>query len=136
MTSTVLVLGSFDLLHYGHIRFLNHASKLGEVVIGLGTDEYQEGYKRAPVCSYEERRRLLKELGYRVEPRSTVPIVGLVDQVSPDYLVVGSDWIGQPFLELSGIDVAYLERNGITLVFAPRDHEMSSTSILGRVNGS
>jgi phosphoenolpyruvate phosphomutase len=128
-----LCLGSFDVLHYGHIQFLNHVARLGEVVIGLGTDEYQAGYKRAPILTYDERSSALKALGYKIVPRATVSIVPVVNEVGPHYLVAGSDWIDKPFLELSGITVTYLEQNEITLVFVPRGHDMSTSRIIERV---
>lgn len=136
MKPTVLVLGSFDVLHYGHLRFLNQAAQLGRLVVGLGTDTYQEAYKRRPILNYEERRAALEALGYVVEPRDEVSIVNLCSHVQPSYLVAGSDWIGQPFLELSGIDAAWLEANNIALVYVPRNHNMSTSEILGRVEES
>lgn len=37
----VLTYGTFDLLHYGHIRLLQQASKLGDyLIVGLSTDEF------------------------------------------------------------------------------------------------
>lgn len=134
----VLVLGSFDVLHYGHIRFLNLAVKLGDVYVGLGTDEYQIGYKRAPVCTYEERLAALSELPMvkGVFPRTEKSIVSICRMVCPDYLVAGSDWIDAPYLELSGVDVTWLEEHNIGLVYLPRDHDMSTTRILERVRGT
>lgn len=129
----VLVLGSFDVLHYGHIRFLNEAAKLGEVVVGLGTDEYQKHYKRAPILTYDERAAALTAMGYTVVRRASVAISPLLDIVRPDYLAAGSDWINQPFLELSGIDQLDLEQRGIALVYIPRPHNMSTSEIINRV---
>jgi phosphoenolpyruvate phosphomutase / 2-hydroxyethylphosphonate cytidylyltransferase len=132
--STVLILGSFDVaLHGGHLQVLNQAARLGRVVVGLGTDEYQAGYKRIPYCTYEERKWMLEQAGYEVAARDEVSIKGLVREVKPDYLAAGSDWIGKPYLELSGIDGAWLESQGIALVYLPRDHDMSTTELIARV---
>jgi cytidyltransferase-like protein len=136
-TPVALALGSFDGgLHFGHIRFLNRVAQLGVVVIGLGTDEYQEGYKRLPVCSYTERKAALVELGYEVVARDQVSIVPLIEQVEPAFLVAGSEWFDAPYLELSGIDIGYLERNNVTLVFVPRNHDMSTSELIRRINES
>lgn len=131
-----LCLGSFDVLHYGHIQFLNRVARLGEVVIGLGTDEYQAGYKRPPVCTFDERRAALEALGYQVVARDQVCIRPLLDEVCPDYLVAGSDWIGQPFLELSGVTGEELASLGVALVFVPRDHDMSTSELIARIRGA
>jgi cytidyltransferase-like protein len=130
----VLCLGSFDILHYGHIEFLQRCAVLGDVVVGLGTDAYQEDYKHRPFLNYQERSSAVAALGYTVVERDEVSVSGLLDEVEPDYLVWGSDWIGEPILELSGLTVRDLTDRGITLVFVPRDHDMSSSEIVRRVN--
>ena len=43
-----------DILHSGHINILNEASKLGEVVVGLLTDEAIASYKRVPLLDYQQ----------------------------------------------------------------------------------
>jgi phosphoenolpyruvate phosphomutase len=135
--STVLLLGSFDVaLHGGHLDVLNQARRLGRVVVGLGTDEYQAGYKRVPYCTFEERKWNLEQAGYEVAARDEVSIKGLVREVGPDYLAAGSDWIGKPYLELSGIDGRWLEERNIALVYLPRNHSMSTTLLIERVRGA
>jgi phosphoenolpyruvate phosphomutase / 2-hydroxyethylphosphonate cytidylyltransferase len=132
--ATALILGSFDGgLHYGHLRVLNQTALLGRVVVGLGTDDYQAGYKRPPFLSYEERRLALEELGYQVVARDQVSIKPLIDLVQPDYLVAGSEWFDGPYLELSGIDMDYLVVMDVALVYLPRNHDMSTTEIVQRV---
>lgn len=134
--SRALCLGSFDLsLHPGHLRFLNRVSQLGEVIVGLGTDDYQAGYKRTPYCSYEERKWALEEAGYQVVARDQVTIEPLIETIQPDYLVAGSEWFDAPYLELSGIDMDYLIAQGVSLVFIPRDHDMSTSELVRRVRG-
>lgn len=132
--TVALCLGSFDVLHYGHIQFLNRCAQLGEVVIGLGTDEYQASYKQRPYCTFDERRQALEALGYSVVTRDKVPVADLLDDVEPDYLVWGSDWINSNVLELSGITAAELTERGIALVFVPRDHDMSTSELVRRIH--
>jgi phosphoenolpyruvate phosphomutase / 2-hydroxyethylphosphonate cytidylyltransferase len=130
----VLILGSFDGgLHYGHLRVLNQASRLGRVTVGLGTDDYQTGYKRPPFLSYEERKLCLEEAGYQVMARATKSIKPLVETLRPNYLVAGSEWFDQPYLDLSGVTMDYLVTNNIALVYLPRNHPMSTTEIVQRV---
>lgn len=133
---TALVLGSFDVLHYGHIQFLSQAARLGDVTVGLGSDEYQRSYKHDPYLTWDERAQALYALGYDVIERSQVSIVPLLDELDPDYLVAGADWIGQPFLELSGVTAGDLSERNIGLVFLPRSHSMSTSEIVKRINES
>ena len=52
---TVYVAMSIDLVHTGHLNIINHASKLGKVIIGLLTDKAIASYKRVPFMEYNER---------------------------------------------------------------------------------
>lgn len=76
---------------------------------------------------------MLEQAGYEVAPRDEVSIKGLVREVKPDYLAAGSDWIDQPYLQLSGIDGEWLEDRGIALVYLPRNHDMSTSELIRRV---
>ena len=49
-----------DILHEGHINVLNKASELGDVTVGLMTDEAIASYKNIPHVDYENRKLLLK----------------------------------------------------------------------------
>jgi glycerol-3-phosphate cytidylyltransferase len=134
----VLHLGSFDIIHYGHLRALKRSSQLGDLTVGLGSDSYQASYKRVCINSYDERAAALAELPFvdEIAVRSETSIKGLLDVVKPDYLVTGSEWHGSDYLVLSGIDMDYLVQRLITLVYIPREHDMSTTEIIRRVEES
>ena len=44
---------SIDLVHPGHLNFINEGSKYGEVIIGLLTDKAIASYKRVPLMEYK-----------------------------------------------------------------------------------
>ena len=59
----VFVTGSFDLIHSGHITFLQEAAKYGSVIVGIGSDASILKYKgRKPVYSANERLFVLSAL--------------------------------------------------------------------------
>ncbi len=59
----VFVSGCFDMLHSGHVRFLEEAATLGEVYVALGSDQTVRDLKgRAPVNTQYERKYLLESL--------------------------------------------------------------------------
>ena len=59
----VFVSGCFDMLHSGHVRFLEEAAKLGRVHVGIGSDATIAALKgRAPACGQTERKYMLEAL--------------------------------------------------------------------------
>jgi cytidyltransferase-like protein len=59
----VFVSGCFDMLHSGHVRFLEEAASLGDVYVALGSDQTVRELKgRAPVNTQSERKYLLEAL--------------------------------------------------------------------------
>lgn len=130
----VLVLGAFDLLHWGHIRFLKSAQAFGFVHVGLSTDGFLEETKRRPVVPYVDRERMLRELGYTVHERPDLDVTVLFKMVQPQLYACGSDWLGTTHLEDSGLTREFLDDLGCVVAYIPRPHEMSTTRILERIN--
>lgn len=92
--TTVYVAMSADLIHPGHINILQTARGLGDVTIGLLTDEAIASYKRLPHMSYEQREAVVGALEgvSRVVPQDTLDYVPNLRMLRPDYVVHGSDW--------------------------------------------
>ncbi|WP_310652898.1 adenylyltransferase/cytidyltransferase family protein, partial [Lactobacillus jensenii] len=65
----VITYGSFDLLHYGHVRLFKRAKELGDyLIVGLSTDEFNEIKKHKEAYnSYAERKYILEAIKYVVE---------------------------------------------------------------------
>ena len=58
----ILTYGTFDLLHYGHIRLLKRAKELGDyLIVALSTDEFNAGKGKAAYHDRSEERRVGKE---------------------------------------------------------------------------
>lgn len=61
--TTVMIAGTFDLLHPSHVSILNNARKLGdELVVMLSTDEFNASKGKTAIMSYEERYFMLDNL--------------------------------------------------------------------------
>ena len=57
----ILTYGTFDLLHYGHIRILKRAKELGDyLVVALSTDEFNATKGKKAYHSYETRKKMLE----------------------------------------------------------------------------
>jgi glycerol-3-phosphate cytidylyltransferase len=99
----VLTYGSYDLLHYGHIRLLKRAAELGDVlVVGLSTDEFNTEKGKRSFYPYNVRREMLESIRHvdLVFPeRAWSQKRGDIARYQIDVLVMGSDWKGDPRFE-------------------------------------
>jgi phosphoenolpyruvate phosphomutase len=85
---------SADLLHPGHLNIIKEASKLGEVTIGLLTDEAIASYKRLPYLEYEQRKVVIENIKgvSNVIPQTTLDYRPNLELMKPDIVVHGDDW--------------------------------------------
>ncbi len=85
---------SADILHEGHINILKIANKLGDVVVGLLTDEAIISYKNIPTLNYKQRELILKNIKLikKVIPQNTLDYRPNLEAIKPDYVVHGDDW--------------------------------------------
>ena len=51
-----------DIIHTGHINIIEVAKKLGEVTIGLLTDEAIAQYKKLPLIDFEKRKKIIENI--------------------------------------------------------------------------
>lgn len=93
----VFVSGCFDLLHSGHVMFLHEAAALGELYVGLGSDETVKQLKgKYPFCTEKERQFIIKALR-DVHDCLINSGSGLLDfktelqKIKPDIFVVNQD---------------------------------------------
>jgi rfaE bifunctional protein nucleotidyltransferase chain/domain len=125
--------GCFDLLHPGHIRYLQEARSLGDaLVIGVNSDRSVRELKgpQRPILSELERCLLLSGLesvSYVTVFDETTPLE-LIRSVLPHVLVKGGDWdpaeiIGREEVEASGGTVASL----------PYEKGQSTSGIIERI---
>jgi len=83
-----------DLLHQGHLNIICVARELGEITIGLLTDEAIASYKRLPYLNYEQRKAVVENIKgvSEVVPQTTLDYVPNVRRLRPRYVVHGDDW--------------------------------------------
>lgn len=141
--SVVYTGGTFDLLHAGHIDLLRICKKVagdqGDVVIGLNRDDFVVRFKgKPPVCSYEERAHVLKACVYVDEVVENVGDADskiVIDTVKPDFILIGDDWATRDYYKQMSFTPQWLDDNGITLLYVPRQRKLSSTEIKDRTYG-
>lgn len=131
----VLTIGTFDILHFGHVAFLNQCARLGtELLAGVNTDAFVEKFKPAAVMSEAERVHSLRQLGYRTLLNDG-PGRGLIEQAGPDVLAIGSDWARKDYLAQVDVTQDWLDERKIILAYVPYVQAMpiSTTEIRRRV---
>lgn len=91
---TVYLSMSTDIIHGGHINIIQKAAELGELIVGVLTDEVVASYKRFPLLSYEERVKTIENIKgvSRVIPQDTLSYRKNLEELKPDYLVHGDNW--------------------------------------------
>ena len=90
----VYVSMSTDIIHHGHINIIEKARELGEVTVCLLTDEAIANFKRPPLLSYEQRKKIIENIkGVKeVIPQDTLDYTPNLIKLKPDYVVHGNDW--------------------------------------------
>ena len=83
-----------DLIHEGHINILKTASKYGDVIVGLLTDEAIASYKNIPHLNFSRRKIIVQNIKYvkKVIPQDSLSYVSNLNLIRPDYVVHGDDW--------------------------------------------
>ena len=111
--------GVFDLLHVGHVRYLQEARALGDLlVVGVNRDASVQKLKgpTRPIQNENDRAEILAALeavSYTVLFGEDTP-AELIEQVKPDVLVKGGDYtietiVGAPFVISYGGEVRVLQ---------------------------
>lgn len=124
-----------DLIHHGHINILREARKLGEVTVGLLTDQAIASYKRIPMLSYEQRKQIIENLQgvARVVPQETLDYVPNLRALKPDYVVHGTDWREGVQKEIRSRVIEALAEWGGQLVEPEYTPDVSSSALIREV---
>ncbi len=90
----VYIAMSTDVLHEGHINIIKKGRELGEVTIGLLSDEAIATYKRLPVLDYESRKEIFENIKgvSRVVKQDTLDYTNNLRTYKPDIVLHGDDW--------------------------------------------
>ncbi|MEO9778510.1 MAG: glycerol-3-phosphate cytidylyltransferase [Sedimentitalea sp.] len=125
----VITYGTFDTLHYGHIRLLKRARALGDyLIVALSSDAFNAEKGKKAKFSFEDRKTDLEALKYVdliIEENTWDQKSTDVQAHDIDVFTIGDDWTGEFDFLKEHCDVVYM----------PRTPEISSTLIRGRAAG-
>lgn len=118
----IYTVGTFDLLHVGHLALLEYCKTLGGVVIvGVASDSVVNSYKpNVPVVPLDQRREMLEALDCvdLVVPYYELEYVSACRDLDVDIFVIGEDWGRNPhnlaveaFLKSAGKKIVQINYN-------------------------
>ncbi len=91
----VLIAGTFDILHPGHIFLINEAAKLGDVYVVVATDKNREIYSgEAPIVPEQQRLEIIKNIKNVKMAKLGRPdndTLKTVEDINPDIILLGPD---------------------------------------------
>jgi len=126
----VYTVGTFDLLHVGHLALLEYCQSLGDsVAVGVASDEVVMLYKpKIPVIPLDQRIEMLKALSCVdiVMPYHELDYLTVCKEVKADIFVIGEDWGKKPHNK--GVE-DYMREQGRTVVQVQYNPRTSSTEI-------
>ncbi len=125
--------GCFDILHAGHVHYLNECKKLGDIlVVGINSDnsiKRLKGEKR-PILPLELRAYTLSNLcavDFVVPFEEDTPY-NLIKEIKPDILVKGGDW---DINQIVGKDI--VESYGGKVLTVPFKFNISTSKIVEKI---
>lgn len=91
----MLIAGTFDLLHPGHIYLVNEAAKMGDVYVIVATDQNRKLYSgESPVIPENQRLEVMMSVKNVKEARlgrSDNDTLKTVEEINPDIILLGPD---------------------------------------------
>ncbi len=126
----VYTVGTFDLLHVGHLALLQYCKTLGDVLaVGVASDSVVNSYKpNVPVIPLDQREEMLNALACVdiVRPYYELEYVSACKALNADIFVIGEDWGVAPH----NVAVeSYLKSRGKQIIQVRYSPRTSSTHI-------
>ena len=126
--------GVFDILHRGHIEYLNEAKKLGNtLLVALNSDESVKSLNKGanrPINKLEDRIYILSNLisiDLITSFNDSTPIK-LIERLKPDFLIKGGDW-----LEDDIVGSSFVKKIGGKVFSIPFKTDISTTKIINKI---
>ncbi|MHA1489363.1 MAG: adenylyltransferase/cytidyltransferase family protein [Promethearchaeota archaeon] len=95
ITKKILIAGTFDLIHPGHIFLINEAAKLGDVYVIVATDKNRELYSGVrPIIPEDQRLKVISSIKNVKKARlgrGDNDTLKTVEEINPDIILLGPD---------------------------------------------
>lgn len=112
---------STDIIHCGHLNIINKAAELGELTVGILTDEVIASYKRYPLIPLQERIEMFSSIRSvsNVVVQDSLEYDAVLKELRPDIVVHGDNWRTGYQAEIREKIIAQLKQWGGELVEFP-----------------
>ena len=124
----VITYGTFDTLHFGHLKLLERAKNLGDfLIVGLSTDAFNALKGKKSLLNYKDRKSYLQAIKYVdliIPENNWEQKIEDVKKNHVDIFTMGDDWKGKFDFMNDVCQVHYLERTP----------SISSTMIRSKIN--
>lgn len=122
--------GTFDTLHYGHVRLLMNAKKYCDyLIVGVNSDKLVEEYKHvSTIIKENERKEIVEAIKFvnEVHIVDSLDKVSKVDQFKFNIVFIGDDWKGSARWNKTEEE---LNKIGVSVVYLKHTDGISSTLI-------
>ncbi len=127
---------SADNLHHGHISVINKASSLGNLTIGLLTEEAILSKKRLPLLTFEQRKKIITNIKgvKKVIPQREWDDTVNIRKIKPDIVVHGDDWKHGLEKDLRTKVIKCLKSIGSKLIEVPHAKDAHSFNIHNEID--
>ena len=116
-----------DIIHEGHMNIIREAAKLGDLTVGVLSDDQMISYNRFPTKTTEERIGMIRDIpGVKnVIEQKHIMYDEVVQELRPDYIVHGDNWGDSAMKAIRANIVKLLDKFGGKLVEIPYTHNES-----------
>ena len=134
METTIITFGTYDLLHYGHIKLFENIKKKypnSKLIVGVSSDELNGQKKnRKPITTLNQRLYMVNSIKYVDDifiEESLEKKAEYCDRYNAKILIMGDDHIGR-------FDDLITKSKSITnVIYLPRTPEVSSSEIISLI---
>ncbi len=141
----VYTVGTFDLLHVGHLTLLEYCKTLGDIfVVGVASDEVVNAYKpNVPAIPLIQRVAMLKALRCvdSVRPYYELEYVSACKELNVDIFVIGEDWGNKPhnlaveaYLRATGKEIVQIRYSPLTSTTKIKQRVIAQPPITGNIS--
>jgi len=126
--------GCFDILHIGHVRYLNRAAKYGRLIVGLNSDQSVRENKgpNRPINKEKIRAEMLASLSCvsYVFMFGTKTVEGLLKKIKPEIYIKGGDYTLDT---INQDERKIIENYGGKIIIIPAQTDASTSKIIKKI---